>query len=219
MKKTLVAATAALMLAGAATTASATTFAGTWTATYNSSDSTGLPITINNDSSSPANGSFTSTHSFFFNTDYASLFEIETPESFFSTINDHNNTNNSPFTLSLTFTQPGSGSTNPISGTTQLIEGRFSDSGTLTWSNNGNATANLGSAGVVNVHLSDVTFGCCAFDSDDNWAGTEYATFSLSPPTTSAVPEPMSWALMLAGFFGMGAAMRASRRRTAFTAA
>jgi hypothetical protein len=36
--------------------------------------------------------------------------------------------------------------------------------------------------------------------------------------TASGAPEPGAWALMLAGFGGMGAALRASRRKLAATA-
>jgi hypothetical protein len=40
-------------------------------------------------------------------------------------------------------------------------------------------------------------------------------SFSVS----NAVPEPASWALMLTGFFGLGATLRAARRRTAVATA
>ena len=36
---------------------------------------------------------------------------------------------------------------------------------------------------------------------------------------TAGVPEPASWALMLTGFFGLGATLRSARRRTAVAAA
>jgi hypothetical protein len=37
--------------------------------------------------------------------------------------------------------------------------------------------------------------------------------------TAAAVPEPASWALMIGGFFGLGATLRGARRRTAAAAA
>ena len=36
---------------------------------------------------------------------------------------------------------------------------------------------------------------------------------------TAGVPEPASWALMIGGFFGLGATLRSARRRTAAAAA
>ena len=52
------------------------------------------------------------------------------------------------------------------------------------------------------------TFTAVAF-SDGQIIGTGTSTF------TSAVPEPATWAVMLAGFGGVGAAMRSRRRRAA----
>jgi hypothetical protein len=66
-----------------------------------------------------------------------------------------------------------------------------------------------------------------------NGPGNQTATQALLPDGTSidpynggfkpenwsvTVPEPAAWALMLAGFAGLGAAMRAARRRTLATA-
>lgn len=42
----------------------------------------------------------------------------------------------------------------------------------------------------------------------------EKLTFNVPTPTPhTAVPEPTTWAMMLVGFFGLGGAMRSSRRR------
>jgi hypothetical protein len=49
-----------------------------------------------------------------------------------------------------------------------------------------------------------------SFDKLDN--------FSVAS-TAAAVPEPASWALMIGGFFGLGATLRGARRRAAVTAA
>ena len=42
-------------------------------------------------------------------------------------------------------------------------------------------------------------------------------TMQVSGPTAAGVPEPATWAIMLAGFGGLGVAMR-SRRRQPFAA-
>lgn len=42
---------------------------------------------------------------------------------------------------------------------------------------------------------------------------------NFSVVATPGVPEPASWALMLTGFFGLGATLRSARRRTAIAAA
>ena len=39
-----------------------------------------------------------------------------------------------------------------------------------------------------------------------------------APPLNTAIPEPATWAMLLTGFFGMGAMMRRNRRALAFAA-
>ncbi len=50
-----------------------------------------------------------------------------------------------------------------------------------------------------------------------NVTGTSQLIFGLAPdvPSAPGVPEPAAWALMLIGFGGLGAALRAQRRRVA----
>jgi hypothetical protein len=50
-----------------------------------------------------------------------------------------------------------------------------------------------------------------------NLTGTSEEIFGLAPdiPSAPGVPEPAAWALMLIGFGGLGAALRAQRRRVA----
>jgi hypothetical protein len=36
-------------------------------------------------------------------------------------------------------------------------------------------------------------------------------------PPTSAVPEPATWAMMIIGFFGLGASIRSNRARAALS--
>jgi len=50
----------------------------------------------------------------------------------------------------------------------------------------------------------------------DSYYGDNSGSQSVS---ISAVPEPATWAMMLAGFAGLGAAIRASRRKAALAAA
>jgi hypothetical protein len=45
----------------------------------------------------------------------------------------------------------------------------------------------------------------------DNAGGAEFTNFAFRE-TAAAIPEPAAWALILTGFFGMGASLRASRR-------
>ncbi|HKR87738.1 MAG TPA: PEP-CTERM sorting domain-containing protein [Phenylobacterium sp.] len=216
MNKILVAATAAFALAGAATAASATTFAGTWSTTYNSSDAAGLPIVINNDASSPASGNFNFNLTGVGSSTSVNLFTISTDQNSL----DSNDGTPKAFTLSFNFTAPQAAS-GSVGGVTEgesvpvYFHGWYvgsTDEGALTWNNGGNTTLNFGSYGKLLVHLDDVTFNLGGSDCDP---ATVAAKFTLA----SAVPEPMTWALMLTGFFGMGAAMRANRRRAAFTAA
>lgn len=222
MKKVLLAATAAVALAGAATAASATTFTGSYTATYYTGTDNGLTINIHDQTPGSGTG-----FSFNLNSIGASktvdLFKISTPE---SAVNS-DDLNPQQFDLSFNFTAP-QGSSGNVGGTTQgesdpvyflgFIYLGQNESGTLTWDNGGNATLNFGSYGNLLVHLNDATFDS-GFDSLGNRSADVKATFTLEAPT-SAVPEPMSWALMLSGFFGLGAALRANRRQgAALTAA
>ena len=221
MNKILVAATAAFAIAGAATAASATTFTGSYSTTYNTSDSQGLPITVQD--VTPGSGT-----GFSFNLNnigqstLVSLFKISTNQDEL----DSNDGTPKAFTLSFNFTAPQAAN-GSVGGVTEgetvpvFFYGWYlgnTEEGALTWNNGGNTTLNFGSYGNLLVHLDDVVFNKgSVFNSDcDDGLGDDPATvkasFTLKAPT-SAVPEPMSWALMLTGFFGLGAAVRASRRQ------
>lgn len=206
MKKILVAAAAALALAGAATTASATTFTGSYDVT-NYNTGSGLIINIA-DAGSPGTG-FSFNLSSIGSSATRALFNISTPEGSVQ----WDDLFSKPITVGFTFTAPGA-VTGSVDGTTRAETiGIWSD-GVVHWQD---TTLNFGSAGNLLVHLNDAHFG-------GDW-GTDLSsrsaeidgTFTLRAP--SAVPEPMSWALMLAGFFGMGAAMRANRLQRATFAA
>jgi hypothetical protein len=49
------------------------------------------------------------------------------------------------------------------------------------------------------------------------WSGQATLTYAYDPAVAAAVPEPAAWALMLAGFAGLGATLRGRRARAART--
>jgi hypothetical protein len=231
MKKIFLAATAALALAGAATAASATTFAGSYSVdTYDGNN--GLRVDTSDQTSLPGPN---------FSINLASIGSTQTFNLFEVFADDEGSVNNGdttsrPITLTFDFTAPSS-KTGEIDGDTfgQIVQVSSSKSyqqGVLDWDNNGDTTVNFGALGTLLIHVNDITFskgstdwnneaelGDCPRTPTTGAGGClVQATFTLQAPT-SAVPEPMSWALMLTGFLGVGAAMRASRRRSVFTAA
>ena len=223
MKKNFVAAAAAFALLGAASAASATTFTGSYTANGNTgsqADNHGLPLTVAD--VTPNTGGLSGTQ-FSFNLNSVgqhqdvNLFTISTPDYYI----DSNDLNSSPFSVTFNFTAP-TAATGTVNGETQAVTffGIWSQ-GILHWENNGQTTLNFGSYGNLLVDLDDVTFaGAPSILLDPNDKATVTAEFTLKAPSVSAVPEPMSWALMLTGFMGMGAALRFSRRQgMALTAA
>jgi hypothetical protein len=226
MNKNFVAAAAAFVLLGAASAASATTFAGTWGATYNTSDN-GLPIVVNNDSHSPASGNFSFNLSNVNTSTSVNLFNISTS----SDDLEHNDDNGKVFGLTFTFTAPSNAS-GTVDGETSGVSvpvffNSHYEEGVLDWDNGGNTTVNFAGGGQLLIHLDDVVFnkGSSGHDPDlgDN-AGVVKASFTLKQAVpggvAGAVPEPMSWALMLMGFGGLGAALRFNRRQgAALTAA
>lgn len=63
------------------------------------------------------------------------------------------------------------------------------------------------------------TFNSFSFtDSNENWHGLTIGIGGVAPPATGAVPEPASWAMLIAGFGLVGGAMR-RRRVSALLAA
>ena len=48
--------------------------------------------------------------------------------------------------------------------------------------------------------------------------GTGTYTLTIAPTATGAVPEPASWAMMIAGFGLVGGTLRSARRTVAFAA-
>ena len=85
----------------------------------------------------------------------------------------------------------------------------------------GTGTFNLTLTGAQAPTITAVTF-LYGTGPDSSMAGCLVGSENCSPgiPTTHiTVPEPASWALMLLGFGGLGAALRRQRHRRAFTAA
>ena len=79
------------------------------------------------------------------------------------------------------------------------------DTGNLFWdANNGPSSAYQGGGGLGDLTNVDYGFGVVSTNSE---------AFTIFD--TSAVPEPATWAMMLAGFAGLGAAFRSRRARPA----
>jgi len=143
------------------------------------------------------------------------LFKIWTDEAAVN-LDDYNG---SSITVNFTFTAPaaGSGQVGGVtSGETELF-GYFQN-GLVEW--NGPSTIDFGEFGVLTIELSDAVFN------EGTWwglkEGKKYgefitADFKLTPPLSSAVPEPATWAMMITGFGLAGAAIR--RRRVTFSMA
>ena len=94
---------------------------------------------------------------------------------------------------------------------------------------------NLGSCGTLspgvvcnwwqnyNESLVTTQNGDGSWSGYSNWTGPLATAWNVSllggtilpPPDNGGIPEPATWAMMLTGFFGVGATMRARRRRVA----
>lgn len=216
MKKILVAVTAALALAGAATTASATTFTGSYATSYQQSDP-GLVLQTA-DMTPGAGTGFTFDLSALGQSTSVDLFHLYTNESSV----DLDDIVAKPISVGFNFSLPDN-ATGGVSGSTGgqfniSLKGLY-ENGYVVWQNNGNTTIDFGDGAQLQVHLDDAIFnkGPASWLNPHLNPGTVgqatiTADFTLSK-LASAVPEPMSWAMMLTGFFGLGAALRASRRQ------
>lgn len=206
MKTHFLAAAAAVALA-LATPAAATQFVGSDSVTTNTSDP-GLVVYAN-----PINSNL----NFSLNVGQSTtikLFNLYTNE----TAVNPDDLSAKPINVAFNFTLPTNfgGSVNgETAGTTSLF-GIFQD-GVLTWDHGGNLAMNFGNGGELDVHVNGGEFnkGLFGLDEGPRDGLTVSGTFKY---VASAVPEPMSWALMLTGFFGLGAMLRANRRHAAFAA-
>jgi len=214
MKMKFVAAAAAFALLGAASAASATTFTGSYSTTYQQSDP-GLVLQADT-----PNGSLNFNLSSLGQTTSVNLFHLFTNE---ASVNG-DDLFQKPITVSFTLGDPSAG-VGSVSGSTGgafglTLKGFFQD-GYVVWNNNGNSTIDFADGAQLQVHLDDAIFNKGSsswFNSQLNPGSGGQATITADFKLTqlaAAVPEPMSWALMLLGFGGLGAALRANRRQIA----
>lgn len=160
----------------------------------------GLTINIGNNNGVPA--------FLLSNTSTVNLFTISTPE---SAVNNDDYTHQ-PITVTFNFTDPSDASGNPITGNTSgdtsplFILSGFFQNGEVVW--DGPQTFTFGNGGAFSVALSDATFNEGAFWGLGNRGANITGTFTLLSDSTAAVPEPATWAMMIAGFGLVGASMR-----------
>jgi hypothetical protein len=221
MKKVLsmAAAGAALVLAaGLATSASATTYIGTYTITANTSDSAGLQISTEHDFT--LNFGLNGVASL----SPVDLFDIWTN----STSLDSNDGTHKDISVLFNFSSPGA-QNGTVTGDTFGVNGSW-NYGQVTW--DGPIAINFG-ATTLHIALDGATFNADE-DTEGYWSGGHFhsgcdnclndgqyydadvvAHFSQTL-NAGGVPEPASWALMISGFGMTGAMLR--RRRGAAVA-
>jgi hypothetical protein len=121
----------------------------------------------------------------------------------------------------ITFTTAGAW-TSPVTGVSGQIDG-FSISGLSSYAGSDNRLYNTAphvSYGGVSVATSADTYnfanvsGLIVTKASVNPGGTAQDLVAVNGAIT-AVPEPSTWAIMLVGFGGLGAAMRSRRRQFA----
>ncbi len=196
------AASTAVVAVLAASSANAATFVGSYTASVNSSDpglvlniqdlAGGLNFVLNNAGDSLS----------------VNLFNLYTNE---ASVNPDDQVAKAAsvafnFTLPTVFTGSVPGQTDGDS----FFYGLYQQ-GHVTWS--GPQILNFGNGGQLKVSLNDATFNSGVFGLDKGPAdgATITAKFEL---VSAAVPEPATWAMMIAGFGMAGAAIRRRRATT-----
>ncbi len=106
----------------------------------------------------------------------------------------------------------------PIEGETFGFNLIVAQGGKVTW--DAPEVLTFGNGGQVRINLRDTVFnkGFFGVNEGKKWGAVVEGDFELiSLPTTSAVPEPATWAMMITGFGLAGTAIR--RRRNVFAAA
>jgi hypothetical protein len=199
---------AAALVAAAASPACATDFMGGYTITALNDSDPGLVL-----NTAPINTNFSFSLNNAGDTASTNLFDLFTNE---TTVNSDDK-NPAKIAVDFTFTLP-SALTGTVGGSTEGKSKLFGlvQDGQVTWK--GPATIDFGNGGVLQVSLNNATFnkGLFGLNPGENAGADITANFTLVSP--SAVPEPATWAMMLAGFGGLGVAMRRSRRKLAATA-
>ena len=203
MFKTIAAgATLAFTIVAAQPAAAAVAFSGNYQVTQLNSTGPGLQVSV---APNPGALSFTMADGPSVLNDQQ-LFKLWTSESAVNA-DDYNG---STITVKFNFTAPAAG-TGEIGGVTYGETSLFGffQNGAVQWS--GVATIDFGQYGVLTIKLDDAVFNEGAWWSLNN--GQQQgsfitADFSLAPAVTSAVPEPATWAMMIAGFGLAGAAIR-----------
>jgi hypothetical protein len=199
MMKSVLVASASLAMLLAASSASATQFAGPYTVNANVRDP---GLVVRTDNLSPLSFNLDDG-----NSTTVALFNISTREADVGA----DDLVGKAISVDFSFLTP-SAATGSVGGTTvgqRTLFGVFQN-GSLHWNNS--ASIDFGSKGVLTVALNDVTFGNGFFGLSSTPA-TVYGTFSFAGASAGAVPEPASWAMMLVGFGAVGAVVR--RRRVA----
>jgi hypothetical protein len=207
---TIAAAGTLALAAVAATPAAAIDFTGSFNVTdYHNGSSGGLDInlsrtsgnfTLDLDAVGPGGGNFENEF----------LFDIWAGETI-----DSGDFEWDPIKVNFNFSSPITGG--DVSGVTGGVEGQWilwpiwkeGNDGEVNWSNIG--SFNFGNTGVLKVQLTNTDFGGA---SDKAQVKAKFWLESMP----SAVPEPGTWALMIAGFGLAGTALR-RQRREAMTAA
>jgi len=133
------------------------------------------------------------------------LFTISTPE---NSVEWGEDTLQKVIQVTFGFTNPTDVTGAPITGTTSGDTSWFGffQNGQVVW--DAPQVFSFGNGGQFQIALNDATFNEGAFWGLGNVGAQISGTFTLLNDSTPAVPEPATWAMLIAGFGLVGAAMR-----------
>jgi hypothetical protein len=202
--KGLFLATALAAIAVGASPVMAATFSGDYTASFNTSDP-GLVL-----ASKAVATTYTLNLANVGDSQTVDLFDLYTTE---TTVNPKDDTAALPISVDFNITNPSSGS-GDVNGSTDGVRQLFGvvQYGAVTWS--GPAEITLSNGDALSVSLNDATFdaGLFGLHGGARDGAVISADFTLEK-VASAVPEPATWAMLLAGVAMMGGAIRLGRKR------